>query len=128
MLQDSTRKWRHFCATSFFHTLHSNPSVISLGPNFCSRPIGFLGFEVSLVLDPSVNLPYSCWLVMGQISLSLSLYLPLNYTCGWQTPWSYPSSLFMDKFEHLWYYMYPRILKSRCSNILVIVCHIFSIV
>ena len=40
--------------TSFCHNLDHDPNINSLGPKFGSRPIGSLGYGVSLVLDPNV--------------------------------------------------------------------------
>jgi hypothetical protein len=37
--------------TSICYTLDPDPSVNSLGPKFCSRPLASLDFRVSLVLD-----------------------------------------------------------------------------
>jgi hypothetical protein len=44
-LQDVAGKWCHISANSWFHTLDPNPHVTSLGPKFCTRPVGSLELE-----------------------------------------------------------------------------------
>jgi hypothetical protein len=37
------------------HTMDLDPSVNTLGPKRISQPIGSLGFDISVVLDPIVS-------------------------------------------------------------------------
>ena len=40
----------------YFHTLVPDPTTVnSLGPKFCSEPVGSFYFATSLILNPSVN-------------------------------------------------------------------------
>ena len=55
--RDLAGNWCHINATSVFHSLDSDSSINFLGPNFCSQTIGTLDVLVSLVFDPSVDVP-----------------------------------------------------------------------
>jgi hypothetical protein len=56
---------KHWCISNatlakllFFHVLDSDPSVNSLGSNRCSQERGSFNFQVSSVLDLSMNPPH----------------------------------------------------------------------
>ena len=59
------------------------PNVNSLGPSFISRPIGVLGFRVSLVLDPSVNSPFYFTLDLTRAWPGIGYSMPGYFNVRW---------------------------------------------